>query len=169
MLDSFLRPTQIKTNQDGALLRLIACVCMFIDHAGKMLFPAADVDAAGRAARLSAVRLRHCRRRGDDQTSTTVYHPRGGAGAGQSAALRRGSGAHKQRDVCRPVCAAPASRALYLLYKELGNAQHSAAAASGAFAAAVHPRKEVHSGAADLCASASVFPAVWITAWAAFG
>lgn len=39
MLDRFLRPAQIKTNQDGALLRLIACVCMFIDHAGKMLFP----------------------------------------------------------------------------------------------------------------------------------
>ena len=39
MLDHFLRPTQIKTNQDGGLLRLIACVCMFIDHAGKMLFP----------------------------------------------------------------------------------------------------------------------------------
>lgn len=39
MLDCFLRPAQIKTNQDGALLRLIACICMFIDHAGKMLFP----------------------------------------------------------------------------------------------------------------------------------
>ena len=39
MLDSFLRPTQNKTNKDGGLLRLIACVCMFIDHAGKMLFP----------------------------------------------------------------------------------------------------------------------------------
>ena len=39
MLDHFLRPTQIKTTQDGGLLRLIACVCMFIDHAGKMLFP----------------------------------------------------------------------------------------------------------------------------------
>ena len=39
MLDRFLRPAQIKTNQDGALLRLIACFCMFIDHAGKMLFP----------------------------------------------------------------------------------------------------------------------------------
>lgn len=39
MLDHFLRPAQIKTNQDGALLRLIACICMFIDHAGKMLFP----------------------------------------------------------------------------------------------------------------------------------
>ena len=39
MLDHFLRPTQIKTNQDGGLLRLIACICMFIDHAGKMLFP----------------------------------------------------------------------------------------------------------------------------------
>ena len=39
MLDRFLRPTQIKTNQDGGLLRLLACICMFIDHAGKMLFP----------------------------------------------------------------------------------------------------------------------------------
>ena len=39
MLDRFLRPAQINTNQDGALLRLIACICMFIDHAGKMLFP----------------------------------------------------------------------------------------------------------------------------------
>lgn len=39
MLDRFLRPAQLKTNQDGALLRLIACICMFIDHAGKMLFP----------------------------------------------------------------------------------------------------------------------------------
>lgn len=39
MLDRFLRPSQLKTNQDGALLRLIACICMFIDHAGKMLFP----------------------------------------------------------------------------------------------------------------------------------
>ena len=39
MLDRFLRPAQLKTNQDGALLRLIACICMFIDHAGKMLSP----------------------------------------------------------------------------------------------------------------------------------
>lgn len=39
MLDRFLRPAQLKTNQDSALLRLIACICMFIDHAGKMLFP----------------------------------------------------------------------------------------------------------------------------------
>ena len=39
MLDRFLRPAQIKTNQDGGLLRLLACICMFIDHAGKMLFP----------------------------------------------------------------------------------------------------------------------------------
>ena len=39
MLDRFLRPAQIKTNQDCVLLRLIACICMFIDHAGKMLFP----------------------------------------------------------------------------------------------------------------------------------
>ena len=39
MFDSLLRPTQIRTNNDAGLLRLIACVCMCIDHAGKMLFP----------------------------------------------------------------------------------------------------------------------------------
>lgn len=32
-------PQSIRTNQDTGLIRLIACVCMFIDHAGKMLFP----------------------------------------------------------------------------------------------------------------------------------
>ena len=31
--------SQIRTNNDAGLLRLIACVCMCIDHAGKMLFP----------------------------------------------------------------------------------------------------------------------------------
>ena len=39
MLDSLLRPAHIRTHNDAGLLRLIACVCMFIDHAGKMLFP----------------------------------------------------------------------------------------------------------------------------------
>ena len=39
MFDSLLRPSQIRTNNDAGLLRLIACVCMCIDHAGKMLFP----------------------------------------------------------------------------------------------------------------------------------
>ena len=32
-------PQQVRTNQDTGLIRLIACLCMFIDHAGKMLFP----------------------------------------------------------------------------------------------------------------------------------
>ena len=32
-------PEQVRTNQDTGLLRLIACLCMLIDHAGKMLFP----------------------------------------------------------------------------------------------------------------------------------
>ena len=32
-------PRQVRTNQDTGLLRLIACACMLIDHAGKMLFP----------------------------------------------------------------------------------------------------------------------------------
>lgn len=38
-LVSLLCPTQVRTNQDTGLIRLIACICMFIDHAGKMLFP----------------------------------------------------------------------------------------------------------------------------------
>ncbi|HIU16540.1 MAG TPA: hypothetical protein IAC49_08795 [Candidatus Ventricola intestinavium] len=29
----------MRTNQDTGLIRLIACLCMVIDHAGKMLFP----------------------------------------------------------------------------------------------------------------------------------
>lgn len=32
-------PAQVRTNQDTGFIRLIACICMFIDHAGKMLFP----------------------------------------------------------------------------------------------------------------------------------
>lgn len=32
-------PQQVRTNRDTGLIRLLACVCMFIDHAGKMLFP----------------------------------------------------------------------------------------------------------------------------------
>ena len=38
-LISLTRPAQVRTNQDTGLIRLIACICMFIDHAGKMLFP----------------------------------------------------------------------------------------------------------------------------------
>lgn len=32
-------PQTVRTNQDTGLIRLIACACMLIDHAGKMLFP----------------------------------------------------------------------------------------------------------------------------------
>lgn len=32
-------PEQVRTNQDTGLIRLIACLTMLIDHAGKMLFP----------------------------------------------------------------------------------------------------------------------------------
>lgn len=32
-------PRSVRTNQDTGLIKLIACLCMFIDHAGKMLFP----------------------------------------------------------------------------------------------------------------------------------
>lgn len=32
-------PKTVRTNRDTGLIRLLACICMFIDHAGKMLFP----------------------------------------------------------------------------------------------------------------------------------
>lgn len=32
-------PRQVRTNQNTGLIKLIACLCMAIDHAGKMLFP----------------------------------------------------------------------------------------------------------------------------------
>ena len=32
-------PKQVRTNQNTGLIKLIACLCMAIDHAGKMLFP----------------------------------------------------------------------------------------------------------------------------------
>ena len=38
-LDRLTCPQQVRTNQDTGLIRLIACLCMCIDHAGKMLFP----------------------------------------------------------------------------------------------------------------------------------
>ena len=38
-LSSIISPTQVRTNQDTGLIRLIACLTMLIDHAGKMLFP----------------------------------------------------------------------------------------------------------------------------------
>ena len=39
VLLSLTCPTSVRTNQDTGLIKLIACLCMFIDHAGKMLFP----------------------------------------------------------------------------------------------------------------------------------
>lgn len=39
MASSLVRPGQVRTNQYSGLIRLLACVFMFIDHAGKMLFP----------------------------------------------------------------------------------------------------------------------------------
>ena len=38
-LDAFLCPREVKTNQNAGLIKLIACLTMLIDHAGKMLFP----------------------------------------------------------------------------------------------------------------------------------
>lgn len=38
-LTSFIRPTVVKTNQNTDLIKLLACLSMLIDHAGKMLFP----------------------------------------------------------------------------------------------------------------------------------
>lgn len=36
---SVTRPTLVATNRDTDLIKLLACLSMFIDHAGKMLFP----------------------------------------------------------------------------------------------------------------------------------
>lgn len=38
-LFSFFLPTTVRTNRDTDLIKLLACLFMFIDHAGKMLFP----------------------------------------------------------------------------------------------------------------------------------
>ena len=38
-LDSFFRPTAVRTNCNTDLIKLLACLFMLIDHAGKMLFP----------------------------------------------------------------------------------------------------------------------------------
>ncbi|MBR3795110.1 MAG: hypothetical protein IKK34_03655 [Clostridia bacterium] len=39
LLRSLTCPQQVRTNQDTGLIKLIACLCMAVDHAGKMLFP----------------------------------------------------------------------------------------------------------------------------------
>lgn len=39
--DSLTHPSQVRTNRDTDLIKLLACIFMFIDHAGKMLFPQA--------------------------------------------------------------------------------------------------------------------------------
>ncbi len=38
-LRSSIAPQQVRTNNDTGLIKLIACIAMLIDHAGKMLFP----------------------------------------------------------------------------------------------------------------------------------
>ncbi|MBR5225281.1 MAG: hypothetical protein IKV90_06440 [Clostridia bacterium] len=50
-LDSIIHPAIVRTNRDTDLLKLLACVFMFIDHAGKMLFPhAGEMRLIGRLA-----------------------------------------------------------------------------------------------------------------------
>lgn len=39
LLLSLTCPASVRTNQDTGLIKLIACITMLIDHAGKMLFP----------------------------------------------------------------------------------------------------------------------------------
>ena len=39
LLGSLICPAQVRTNKDTDLIKLLACVFMLIDHAGKMLFP----------------------------------------------------------------------------------------------------------------------------------
>jgi len=36
---SLLFPRQVRTNQNSGLIKLIACLCMAVDHLGKMCFP----------------------------------------------------------------------------------------------------------------------------------
>ncbi|MBQ8619593.1 MAG: hypothetical protein IJ418_19095 [Clostridia bacterium] len=38
-LRSFVCPAEVKTNRDTDLIKLLACLTMLVDHAGKMLFP----------------------------------------------------------------------------------------------------------------------------------
>lgn len=39
LIDSMLCPSRVRLNQNTGLIRLIACICMAIDHFGKMCFP----------------------------------------------------------------------------------------------------------------------------------
>ena len=39
LLFSLYHPSSVHTNQDTGLIKLIACLTMLVDHAGKMLFP----------------------------------------------------------------------------------------------------------------------------------
>lgn len=39
LLSSMICPQHVKTNQNSGLIKLLACLFMLIDHAGKMLFP----------------------------------------------------------------------------------------------------------------------------------
>ncbi|MBQ7887452.1 MAG: hypothetical protein IJ313_11250 [Clostridia bacterium] len=39
LLKSITRPAAVKTNRDTDLIKLLGCIAMLIDHAGKMLFP----------------------------------------------------------------------------------------------------------------------------------
>ena len=58
---------QVRTNQDTGLIRLIACLCMCIDHAGKMLFPQLTVMHHGHSSR---------RIRGLDNSPPEAYYNR---------------------------------------------------------------------------------------------
>jgi len=39
LIRSLIEPATVRTNQNSGLIRILACVTMLIDHAGKMLFP----------------------------------------------------------------------------------------------------------------------------------
>ena len=39
LLNSLLYPDRVRLNQNTGLIRLIACICMAVDHFGKMCFP----------------------------------------------------------------------------------------------------------------------------------
>ncbi len=167
MLDPFF--ARANQNQSGRrLLRLIACVCMFIDHAGKMLFPQLTwMRMVGRLAfplfaygiAVGAAMTHHPGNR------ISPAWPRWRSSVSRFTPWR--SGTRTTRCTPSRLRSIPL-RALCTFYmRELGKTEHSACRCFWGFSAAVHARKEVCAGAVDLRALRAFFRRVWITAWAA--
>ena len=81
-------PEQVRTNRDTALIKLLACALMAIDHAGKMLFP--GVPQLRYIGRLAFPMFAYCIAVGAVYTRSPVSLAHRGAGAYLPAALRAG-------------------------------------------------------------------------------